>query len=145
MHRKYPFPEATATTQILVSDQKGGNQARPLIFAGLVGGLYDFMLSTFGWWSEVLTTRILPFGDVVAEKAKLVFKVNTGAAVLGLGYIVGLKYSLIICAGSIFVWFLLIPGFDLLWGDTVLNLNSGDVALTVSQLTPEQIFKTHAR
>lgn len=69
MHGKYPFPEATATTQILVSGQKGGNQARPLIFAGLVGGLYDFMLSTFGWWSEVLTTRILPFGDVVAEKA----------------------------------------------------------------------------
>ena len=145
MHGKYPFPEATATTQILVSGQKGGNQARPLIFAGLVGGLYDFMLSTFGWWSEVLTTRILPFGDVVAEKAKLVFKVNTGAAVLGLGYIVGLKYSLIICAGSIFVWFLLIPGFDLLWGDTVLNLNSGDVALTVSQMTPEQIFTTYAR
>ena len=102
MHGKYPFPEATATTQILVSGQKGGNQARPLIFAGLVGGIYDFLLSTFGWWSEVLTTRILPFGDVVAEKAKLVFKVNTGAAVLGLGYIVGLKYSLIICAGSIF-------------------------------------------
>ena len=83
-----------------------------------MGGIYDFLLSTFGWWSEVLTTRILPFGDAVAEKAKLVFKVNTGAAVLGLGYIVGLKYSLIICAGSIFVWFLIIPGFDLFWGDS---------------------------
>ena len=145
MHGKYPFPEATATTQILVSGHKGGNQARPLIFAGLVGGIYDFLLSTFGWWSEVLTTRILPFGDVVAEKAKLVFKVNTGAAVLGLGYIVGLKYSLIICAGSIFVWFLIIPGFDLFWGDTVLQLNSGDTALTVSQMSPEQIFTTYAR
>ena len=145
MHGKYPFPEATATTQILVSGHKGGNQARPLIFAGLVGGIYDFLLSTFGWWSEVLTTRILPFGDAVAEKAKLVFKVNTGAAVLGLGYIVGLKYSLIICAGSIFVWFLIIPGFDLFWGDTVLQLNSGDTALTVSQMSPEQIFTTYAR
>ena len=103
------------------------------------------MLSTFGWWSEVLTTRILPLGDMVAEKAKLVFKVNTGAAVLGLGYIVGLKYSLIICAGSIFVWFLIIPGFDLFWGDTVLQLNSGDTALTVSQMSPEQIFTTYAR
>lgn len=82
---------------------------------------------------------------MVAEKAKLVFKVNTGAAVLGLGYIVGLKYSLIICAGSIFVWFLIIPGFDLFWGDTVLQLNSGDTALTVSQMSPEQIFTTYAR
>ena len=145
MHGKYPFPEATATTQILVSGQKGGNQARPLIFAGLVGGIYDFLLSTFGWWSEVLTTRILPFGDVVAEKAKLVFKVNTGAAVLGLGYIVGLKYSLIICAGSIFVWFLIIPGFDLFWGDTVLQLNTGATNLMVSQMTPEQIFTMYAR
>ena len=145
MHGKYPFPEATATTQILISGQKGGSQAKPLIFAGLVGGLYDFVLSTFGWWSEVLTTRILPFGDAVAEKAKLVFKVNTGAAILGLGYIVGLKYCLIICAGSIFVWLLLIPGFNLIWGDTVLMLNSGDVTTVVGSMTPEQIFTTYAR
>ncbi len=145
MHGKYPFPEATATTQILISGQKGGSQAKPLIFAGLIGGLYDFILSTFGWWSEVLTTRILPFGDMVAEKAKLVFKVNTGAAVLGLGYIIGLKYCTIICAGSIFVWFLLIPGFNLIWGDTILNLNSGDVSMAISQMTPEQIFTTYVR
>ena len=95
MHGKYPFPEATATTQVLISGEKRGNQAKPLIFAGLIGGIYDFVLSTFGWWSEVLSTRVLPFGETIAEKAKAVFKINTGAAVLGRGYIVGLKYSLI--------------------------------------------------
>ena len=59
MHGKYPFPEATATTQVLVSGAKGGNQAKPLIFAAAIGGIYDFILSTFGWWSEVLTTRAI--------------------------------------------------------------------------------------
>ncbi len=145
MHGKYPFPEATATTQVLISGEKEGNQAKPLIFASLIGGLYDFLLSTFGWWSEVLTTRILPFGDLVAEKAKTVFKVNTGAAVLGLGYIVGLKYSMIICAGSIFVWFIIIPGLNLFFGDIVLALGNNDIINTVNQMSPEQIFTTYAR
>ena len=145
MHGKYPFPEATATTQVLISGEKEGNQAKPLIFASLIGGLYDFLLSTFGWWSEVLTTRILPFGDLVAEKVKTVFKVNTGAAVLGLGYIVGLKYSMIICAGSIFVWFIIIPGLNLFFGDIVLALGNNDIINTVNQMSPEQIFTTYAR
>ena len=145
MHGKYPFPEATATTQVLISGEKEGNQAKPLIFASLIGGLYVFLLSTFGWWSEVLTTRILPFGDLVAEKAKTVFKVNTGAAVLGLGYIVGLKYSMIICAGSIFVWFIIIPGLNLFFGDIVLALGNNDIINTVNQMSPEQIFTTYAR
>ena len=97
MHGKYPFPEATATTQVLVSGAKGGDQARPLLIAGLVGGIYDFIVSTFGWWNENFTSRFIGIGQDIADKAKLVFKVNTGAAVLGLGYIVGLRYALYIC------------------------------------------------
>ncbi len=85
MHGKYPFPEATATTQVLVSGEKGGNQAKPLIIAGLIGGLYDFIVGTFGWWSETISTTIIGAGEALAEKAKIVMKVNTGAAVLGLG------------------------------------------------------------
>ena len=100
MHGKYPFPEATATTQVLISGEKGGSQAKPLLMAGMIGGLYDFIVATFGWWNENFTTRVCSAGEMLAEKAKLVFKVNTGAAVLGLGYIVGLKYASIICAGS---------------------------------------------
>ena len=104
MHGKYPFPEATASTQILVSGEKGGDQAKPLLAAGLLGGLFDFAVATFGLWHENFTSRALLWGDVVAEKAKLVFKMNTSAAVLGMGYIVGFKYAAIICLGSVAVW-----------------------------------------
>lgn len=134
MHGKYPFPEATATTQVLISGEKAGNQAKPLIMAGLIGGLYDFCLSTFGWWSEILTTRVLPFGAAMATKAKMVFSVYTGSAVLGLGFIIGLKYSMIICAGSLFVWFIIIPLLPHLGVDP-----------TIAGMQPEQIFTDYAR
>ncbi|MBO4812464.1 MAG: oligopeptide transporter, OPT family [Prevotella sp.] len=145
MHGKYPFPEATATTQVLVSGAKGGDQAKPLIIAGLIGGLYDFIVATFGWWNEVVTTRMVGFGETLAEKAKLVFKVNTGAAVLGLGYIIGLKYALFICLGSLAVWWLIVPGMSLLFHDTVLNIGGVTVTQTVGEMSPEVIFRTYAR
>ncbi|MBR5324550.1 MAG: oligopeptide transporter, OPT family [Muribaculaceae bacterium] len=145
MHGKYPFPEATATTQILISGQKKGNQAKPLIIAGLIGGLYDFILSTFAWWSEVLSTRFLPFGEMIADKAKTVFKINTGAAVLGLGYIVGLKYCTIICAGSIFVWFVLIPGMSAIFGDVMLSTGITEAVKPIGAMSAEEIFANYAR
>lgn len=109
MHGKYPFPEATATTQVLVSGAQGGNQAKPLIIAAAIGGIYDFVVSTFGLWTEMLSTRMMVWGETVAQKVKMVFSINTSAAVLGLGYIIGLKYAAIICAGSFFVWWCVIP------------------------------------
>ncbi len=145
MHGQYPFPEATATTQVLVSGEKGGSQAKPLLIAGIIGGLYDFIVATFGWWNENFTTRICNFGDMLAEKAKLVFKVNTGAAVLGLGYIVGLKYASIICAGSLAVWWIIIPGMSLIWGDSVLNQWDPSITATVGSMSPELIFKYYAK
>lgn len=107
-HGEYPFPEATATTQVLVSGESSG-QAKPLIWAAAIGGLYDFVVSTFGLWTEQLSTRMVGLGETVASKCKLVFSINTSAAVLGLGYIIGLKYSAIICAGSFFIWWVLLP------------------------------------
>lgn len=109
MHGKYPFPEATATTEVLVSGEKGGNQAKLLAAAGLIGGLYDFVVGTFGLWTEAVSTRICAWGAVAADKFKVVFSLNTSAAVLGLGYIIGLKYALIITAGSALVWFVIVP------------------------------------
>ena len=145
MHGKYPFPEATATTQVLISGEKSGNQAKPLLIAGLVGGLYDFIVATFGWWNENFTTRICGWGEAIADKAKLVFKINTGAAVLGLGYIVGLKYAAIICFGSLAVWWIIIPGMSLIWGDVVLNQWNPEITQTVGEMSPEQIFTAYAK
>lgn len=144
-HGKYPFPEATATTQVLVSGEKGGSQAKPLLLAGLVGGLYDFSVATFGWWNETVTSRMIGFGETIADKAKLVFKVNTGAAILGLGYIIGLKYAFIICMGSLAVWWLIVPGMVLLFPDTVLNQWDPSVVVTVGSMSAEEIFKNYAR
>lgn len=144
-HGKYPFPEATATTQVLVSGETGGSGAKLLLISGLIGGIYDFAVSTFGWWSEIFTTRVLPFGETIAEKAKLVFKVNVGSAVLGLGYIIGLKYSFIICCGSFLVWFVIIPLMNLLFGAQVIDLMNTGLTDTVGSMSPEMIFRTYAR
>ena len=145
MHGKYPFPEATATTQVLVSGEKGGDQARPLLIAGIVGGLYDFIVATFGWWNENFTTRVVAWGQQLADQAKLVFKVNTGAAVLGLGYIIGFRYALIICLGSLAVWWLIVPGIALIWGDAVLNQWDPSITTAVGDMSPEQIFKAYGK
>ena len=145
MHGKYPFPEATATTQVLVSGEGGGKSARTLLAAGLVGGLYDFIVATFGAWAETLSTTVMHWGQVVADKAKLVLKLNTGAAVLGLGYIVGLKYAFIICCGSFLVWLVIIPLMNLIWGGSVIDLMGTGIAQTISEMSSEQIFKEYAR
>ncbi|MGN0212561.1 MAG: OPT family oligopeptide transporter [Muribaculaceae bacterium] len=130
-HGKFPFPEATATTQVLISGEKGGNQAMPLVIAGAVGGIYDFCLATFNLWSENLTTKVIPWCSEIANNAKMVMKVNTSAAILGLGYIVGLKYSFIIFAGSAFVWFIIVP---------LMGMNP-----ELAAMEPEAIFSGAAR
>mgnify|MGYP002624897269 CR=1 FL=1 len=163
---QFPFPEATATTQVLKSSaseaatvpsdsvagtaatagsSSGSSQAKPLLIAGLVGGLYDFIVATFGWWNENVTSRMIPYGDDLAEKAKLVFKNNTGAAVLGLGYIIGFRYALIITLGSLFVWWLVVPGMALLFGDDVLNQWNPAITTAVGDMSPEQIFTSYGK
>ena len=142
---QFPFPEATATTQVLKSGDQGSSQAKPLLFAGLIGGLYDFIVATFGWWNENVTSRMLPFGDDVADKAKLVFKNNTGAAVLGLGYIIGFRYALIITLGSLFVWWLVVPAMALFFPDVVLNQWNPAITTAVGDMSPEQIFTSYGK
>ena len=136
MHGKYPFPEATASTQVLMSGESGSGQARPLLFAGLIGGLYEFVIASFGAGTDTFSTAAFSWGAMLAEKAKLVFKINTGAAVLGMGYIIGLKYSAIICAGSVLVWWVIVPLIPLVFPDLVINAQ-GITALAAS---PEQLY-----
>ena len=147
IHGKYPFPEATATTQVLVSGAKGGDQAKPLLIAGLVGGLYDFIVASLGWWNENFTSRVVGWGCDLADKAKLVFKVNTGAAVLGLGYIIGLKYAFYTCLGSLVVWWLIVPGMSIAFHDSVLSAWDPSIVKTVGAMSPEEkgIFRANAR
>ena len=144
MHGKYPFPEATATTQVLVSGEKGGDQAKPLLMAGIIGGLYDFIVATFGGWAEVFTTRVVPAGIALADKAKIVFKMNVGAAVLGLGYIVGLKYASIIAIGSALVWFVIVPLLPFVSDAMATTLNPAFIG-AIGDLPPEDIFSTFGR
>lgn len=144
MHGKYPFPEATATTQILVSGE-GGKGAGTLLVSGLIGGLYDFVVSTFGTWSDTLTTTVLGVGRTIADKAKVLLKINTSAAVLGLGYIIGLKYAFVICCGSLLVWLVIIPLMNIIWGGQVIDLMNTGVTMTIGEMSPDQIFKDYAR
>ena len=145
MHGKYPFPEATATTQVLVSGEGGGKSAKTLVLSGLVGGLYDFVIATFGAWGETLTTTVVSLGQTIADKAKLMLKLNTGAAVLGLGYIVGLKYAFIICCGSLLVWLVIIPLMNVIWGGQVIDLMGTGITQTIGEMSADQIFKEYAR
>lgn len=141
MHGKFPFPEATASTQVLMSGEKSGSQTKSLLAAGAIGGLYDFMVATFGAWNENFTSRFAECGHTLADKAKVVFSINTSAALLGMGYIVGLKYAAIICAGSAFVWWVIVPGIAIIFPDLAVagSALSGN-AITAAEASPEQIF-----
>ncbi|MGI6394684.1 MAG: OPT family oligopeptide transporter [bacterium] len=144
MHGKYPFPEATATTQVLVSGEKGGNQAKILLIAGLIGGAYDFVIAAFGAWAETVSTRIVSAGAALADKYKLVFKLNTGSAVMGLGYIVGLKYAAIICAGSFVGWFVILPIIAYFSSGMTMPVGA-NIDTLIGNMSAEEIFRHYIR
>ncbi len=137
MHGKYPFPEATATTEILVSGAKGGNQAKLLVISGLIGGIYDFCVSTFQFWAENISSRMTVWGEKLAMDYKFVFKMNAGAILLGTGFLIGLKYAIIICAGSLLSWWFIVP----LLGTYGVTTDG----ILMSTLDPELIFRDYVR
>jgi putative OPT family oligopeptide transporter len=144
MHGLFPFPEATATTEVLVAGEAGGEQAKVLLKAMAVGGIYDFIIGTFRWWAEVFTSRAVPFLKGAAEHAKMLFSLNVGAAVMGLGYIIGLKYSAIIAAGSFVSWFVFVPAVSY-FGQHLTTIVGSTTDLLISQMTAEEIFGAYVR
>ena len=143
-HGMLPFPEATATTEVLVTGEGGGEQAKVLIWAALLGGVYDFCIASFGLWREIVSTRVIPWGASLADRAKLVVRVNAGAAVMGLGYIIGLRYAAIICAGSFVSWLVIIPA---IWyfGKHIGGISILPAEIPIAEMSPEQIFSNYVR
>lgn len=144
MHGKLPFPEATATTEILIAGEKGGKQALVLVVSGLIGGVYDFIVTSLGWWSEVISSRVVGIGAALADKTKIVFKVNVLSMVFGLGYIIGLKYAAIICAGSFLSWFVLIPLFYEI-GQHLTSPLGATATKFIADMSAEEIFRGYVR
>ena len=142
MHGKFPFPEATATTEILITGEKGGKQAGLLAISGLIGGLYDFLFQSFQLWSEVFTSRIFGFGQVIAEKTKILLQFNVSAMIVGFGYLVGLKYALIITLGSFLSWWVFVPLINQI-GNIIAS--SGGGVNIFAAMAPEQIFTDYVR
>lgn len=141
MHGKFPFPEATAITEILITGEKGGKSAGVLVSSGIIGGIYDFLFSSFHLWKETFTSRVLPFGEMIAEKAKILFQLNVSAMIFGFGYLIGLKYSLIITVGSLLSWFVLVPLINQI-GQIAVGMNGVNL---FASMPPEQIFSLYVR
>ncbi|MEN6294814.1 MAG: oligopeptide transporter, OPT family [Chloroherpetonaceae bacterium] len=141
MHGKFPFPEATATTEILITGEKGGSQAGLLVTSGLIGGIYDFLFQSFQLWSEVFTSRIVGIGQVLAEKTKILLQFNVSAMIVGFGYLVGLKYALIITLGSFLSWWVFVPLINQIGN---IAAQGGGINIFAA-MSPEQIFTDYVR
>ncbi|NOX89230.1 MAG: oligopeptide transporter, OPT family [Calditrichaeota bacterium] len=143
MHGEFPFPEATATTEVLVAGEAGGRQAKILLKALFIGGLYDFLVSGLGLWKEVVSTTVFGWGKQLANATRLEFRMNIGAAVMGLGYIVGLKYALIIASGSFLAWWVILPAIYY-----VGQFNPAPIlnaAKPIAAMMPMEIFNQYVR
>lgn len=141
MHGKFPFPEATATTEILITGEKGGSQAGILITSGLAGGVFEFLFSSMKLWAETLTSRIVPVGEMIADQYKMVMKMSVSPLVFSFGYLVGLKFSLIITVGSLLSWFVFVPLIHSIGG---IAVGAGGVN-PFDAMTAEAIFKMYVR
>ncbi len=145
MHGEFPFPEATATTEVLVAGEAGGKQAKVLAVAAAVGGLFDFVIIHLEGFAEVFTSRAIPFLAGLADKAKLVLRIDVLASILGLGYIIGLKYAAIICAGSFLSWFVLVPAIAHFGAGLATAVPPVADGTLIATMSAEDVFRNYVR
>lgn len=143
MHGLLPYPEATAITEVLVTGEKGGSQARLLLQATLIAGVYDFLVTTFHVWKEYVDLQFLPVMRTLTEKARVAFSFDAIGFILGLGYVMGLRSSMILCAGGVLSNFVLVP---LIWYvgshfDTTVYPGT----IPISHMTAVQIYRSYVR
>jgi len=144
MHGKFPFPEATAITEVLVTGEKGGSPAKLLLQATVVAAIYDFFVTTFHVWKEYLNFQFLPVMRALADRSRMVFNFDAVGFILGLGYVMGLRVALIFCAGGVLVNFVLVP---MIW---FVGSHMGDVTLypatiPISHMTAADIYRNYVR
>ncbi|MGA2902900.1 MAG: oligopeptide transporter, OPT family [Candidatus Korobacteraceae bacterium] len=144
MHGKFPFPEATAITEVLVTGEKGGSQAKLLIQATIIAAIYDFFVTTFHVWKEYLNFQFVPVMKSLADRQRMVFNFDAIGFILGLGYIMGLRIALIFCAGGVLVNFVLVP---VIW---FIGSHMGDVTvypatIPISHMTAAEIYRYYVR
>ena len=144
MHGRLPYPEATAITEVLVTGEKGGSQARLLLEATAVAGVYDFLVTTFHVWKEYLDFQFVPLVRTLAERAKVAASFDAIGFILGLGYVIGLRSSLILCAGGVYSNLVLVP---LIWmiGSHLPDAAVYPAQIPIAHMTAVQIFRGYVR
>ena len=144
MHGKFPYPEATAITEVLVTGERGGSEAKLLLQATAIAGVFDFFVTTFQVWKETIDFQFIPVVKAAAEKAKLALRFDATGFILGLGYVMGLRSSMILCAGGVLSNLVLVP---LIW---MVGRNFPEVAIypakmPIAMMTADEIFKNYVR
>ena len=144
MHGQFPYPEATAITEVLVTGEKGGSQAKLLLQATAIAAVYDFFVTTFHVWKEFVDLRFVPAMSALADRAKMAFSFDAIGFILGLGYVMGLRSSLILCAGGVLSNFVLVP---IVWfiGSHLPDAAVYPAAIPIAKMTANQIFRGYVR
>src|SRR5881394_2693149 len=143
MHGMLPYPEATAITEVLVTGEKGGSQAKLLLQATAIAGIYDLFATTFQVWKEYVDFQFVPAIHAVSERARMVFNFDAIGFILGLGYVMGLRSSMILCAGGLLSNFVLVP---LIWFiGSHIDSAIYPAAIPISKMTAVQIYRNYVR
>jgi putative OPT family oligopeptide transporter len=142
-HGEFPYPEATAITEVIVTGERGGSQARLLLQATALAGVYDFFVTTFQVWREFVDLQFVPVVRSLADRARMVLAFDAVAFILGLGYVMGLRSSMVLVAGGVLSNLVLVP---LIWMiGQHLTAPVYPATVPIAEMTATQIFRGYVR